>query len=73
MLVYAYRIVQGDRVSGTPAPVEAVENRNGDEVVIKYQNGHSQPYRANAFLNVSHRPGVRRPRYRPEHGGGGDS
>lgn len=68
MLVYAYRLVEGDRITGTvKATVKDVKNRNADEVTVEFSNGVLKSYRGNAFLNVSHRPAVARPRYKPEH------
>lgn len=67
MLIYAYRLVNGDRISGTVAAVEDVKNRTGNIVTVEFKNGHSTDYPADKFLNVSHRPPVARPRYRPEH------
>jgi hypothetical protein len=69
MLVYAYRLVKGDRISGVPADVTDVKNRNADLVKVYFANGHETEYPFDKFLNVSHRAGVARPRYRPEHRG----
>lgn len=69
MLVYAYRLVKGDRITGTVANVAEVKNRDADTITVEFANGHSTEYPASKFLNVSHRAGVARPRYRPEHGG----
>lgn len=68
MLVYAYRLVEGDRITGTVrATVKDVRNRMADTVTVEFSNGVSKDFPGNKFLNVSHRVPTLRPAYKPEH------
>lgn len=68
MLVYAYRLVEGDRITGTVrATVADVKNRMEETVTVEFSNGVSKDFPGNKFLNVSHRVAVPRPKYKPEH------
>lgn len=69
MLMYAYRLVNGDRITGTVrATVDDVKNRMAETVTVEFSNGVSKDFPGNQFMNISHRPGgVARPKYKPEH------
>jgi hypothetical protein len=66
MLMYAYRLVEGDRVARMPTVIKKVEGRNTDTVTVEFTNGFTTTYEADSVLNISARSAPR-PKYKPEH------